>query len=156
MFANHVGLTTLLLQRGANPSLSDGYYHWTPLHKACWLGLAEMVQVLVAHGASIRQADQWKYTPLHMAAWSGCMPIVRLLLHHAVPTAARDRCERTALHVAVQVLNSAQLPVWSIGHGSYSCCSTSGTSRGTSADDGRGCNQGGGGTGAHRRAAARW
>ena len=42
-----------------------------PLHNACSFGHAEVVRLLLRHGADANARDNWNYTPLHEAAVKG-------------------------------------------------------------------------------------
>lgn len=42
-----------------------------PLHNACSFGHAEVVNLLLQHGADPNARDNWNYTPLHEAAIKG-------------------------------------------------------------------------------------
>lgn len=42
-----------------------------PLHNACSFGHAEVVRILLRHGADPNSRDNWNYTPLHEAAVKG-------------------------------------------------------------------------------------
>ena len=42
-----------------------------PLHNACSFGHAEVVRLLLRHGADPNSRDNWNYTPLHEAAVKG-------------------------------------------------------------------------------------
>jgi len=113
-------IAELLLRQGAsvNPKDKSGE---TPLHKAAsgcmqegtWPyelkrseKLADMVELLLAHGADVNGAatDQ-QDTALHRAACFGSVAIAKLLVKHGADVKAKDRHGRTPLFDSIQAEN---------------------------------------------------
>jgi ankyrin repeat protein len=69
----------LLLERGANPLISDGS---TPLHKASYTGRLEVVHLLLEHGADVKVEDKRGRTALQVAEEGRKDEVVKLLLEH--------------------------------------------------------------------------
>jgi ankyrin repeat protein len=77
--------------------------HSTPLHLASSKWSAEIVGLLIRHGADINAQNMNLSTPLHLAASSHRAlkgTIVRLLLRHGANVDAKDREGRTPLEIA--------------------------------------------------------
>ena len=74
--------TTLLLSQGAEVNqLSGNPMQNQPLHACIALGRdCETANILIAHGASVNQAQAGGYTPLHQAAAAGLADMTQLLL----------------------------------------------------------------------------
>jgi hypothetical protein len=51
----------------------------TPLHHACYAGLTELVEFLVAEGADVTAQDATGNSPLHIAAWYGFTDVIARL-----------------------------------------------------------------------------
>ncbi|KAA8910458.1 ankyrin repeat-containing domain protein [Sphaerosporella brunnea] len=122
---NNVPLATRLLELGANPDFafkvilclcswdSDHASTFNPLSLAVWEGNADMVRLLVHHGANIEERNlPGGLAPLHLAALCGRVEMVKLLLElgSQVDVAAkyydcgkRDCSLRTPLFLARQV-----------------------------------------------------
>ncbi|XP_065070350.1 uncharacterized protein LOC135695275 isoform X1 [Rhopilema esculentum] len=64
---NQVEITTLLLERGADPNC-EGPSDQTPLHCAAGQGNRAIAKVLLEFGANVRAKDRLFRTPLHMCA----------------------------------------------------------------------------------------
>ena len=62
----------------------------TPLHTASRYGHADVVQLLLEHGAYANSRDASKRTPLFLASFSGHVEVARVLLKHNADTEARD------------------------------------------------------------------
>ena len=82
---NNPRVVRLLLDHGAIPNvrarLSDGL---TTLHRASQTGRAEMVRLLIEHGADVEMKDAIGRTPLEVASGEQRDEIIRLLLEHRV------------------------------------------------------------------------
>jgi ankyrin repeat protein len=102
--SEHVGITRLLLERGANPNDGESVYHATERNKT------EMLEMLVEAGAEISMKDEnWGNTPLFFnagygptnpqskAALAGCK---WLLEHGADPNVASSEKNEMPLHAA--------------------------------------------------------
>ena len=75
----HKDLVQLLLDRGAEPNMSNEYGS-APLHWAAQEGQKDVVQYLLDREAELNMANQLGLTPLHYAAWIGHKVVVQLLL----------------------------------------------------------------------------
>ena len=72
------------------------------LHSAVRSGDRQLVEKLLAEGASVNERDALGGTPLHDAAWSGDLAIVKLLIDRGAEVNARHReAGSTPLHYAV-------------------------------------------------------
>jgi ankyrin repeat protein len=74
----------------------------TPLFAAAAKGHADVIQVLIAHGADIRARDDWGGTPLHRAAGEGQTRAAEVLLEAGADVNALDSYQRTPLCWAVE------------------------------------------------------
>ncbi|XP_065348135.1 poly [ADP-ribose] polymerase tankyrase [Cloeon dipterum] len=72
----------------------------TPLHFAAGYGRREVVEFLLAAGASIQARDDGGLHPLHNACSFGHADVVRLLLHAGACPNTRDNWNYTPLHEA--------------------------------------------------------
>ena len=68
---------------------------------------ADIVKLLVDHGADVTTQDETLSTPLHLAACRGSTETVRLLIEHSADVTARDRSNRTPLHLALSKVSSS-------------------------------------------------
>ena len=68
---------------------------------------ADIVKLLVDHGADVATQDETLSTPLHLAACRGSTETVRLLIEHSADVTARDRSNRTPLHLALSKVSSS-------------------------------------------------
>ena len=95
--ASDAALATSLLRAGANVAESDRH-GWLPLHNA---ETAELVELLVSHGAPLeaRGTDQW--TALHLACVSGCVEATAALIEVGADVNSVARGGNTPLHLAV-------------------------------------------------------
>jgi hypothetical protein len=92
-----VGLAKRLLEGGANVAESDRY-GWLPLHSA---ETAELVELLLSHGAPLeaRGTDQW--TALHLACVSGRVEATAALIKAGADVNSVASGGNTPLHLAV-------------------------------------------------------
>ncbi|KAH7236545.1 hypothetical protein BKA59DRAFT_549235 [Fusarium tricinctum] len=67
-----------LIEAGADVNRKD--YGRTPLHHASYYGYADIVGVLIVHGALINPTDHSRQTPLHLAASTGQLEVIRRLI----------------------------------------------------------------------------
>lgn len=74
--------------------------NWTALHFAVAYENAEIVSLLIHHGANIDAVDSHGQTSLHLASTKGTMEIVRVLLDHSSKLEAIDNVGARALHKA--------------------------------------------------------
>ena len=70
----------MLVELKANIHLTYGFYDWSPLHQACWLGHEDIVPQLLHAGADAYATDKKGWTALHLAAYGGRANITELLL----------------------------------------------------------------------------
>ena len=82
-------ITTLLLTRGADPSLMP-IRHYTPLMMAAFAGHAKTVALLLDAGADPNQAPGAAQTPLAIAAAWGHEDVVNLLLARGASPSVND------------------------------------------------------------------
>jgi ankyrin repeat protein len=94
----HVGVVTLLLERGAAVN-AIGRYGDTPLHEAAVAGHEEMVNVLLSSGADSSIKSKYGFTALMWASGGGHVGVVKQLLQHMQGHGLkeRDSVGRTAL-----------------------------------------------------------
>ena len=75
---NRENIIKLLVKKGANIE-SKTVAGWTPLTKACSLGIPEFVEIFLRKGADINASDNTGFTPLSAACQNGWHDIVLLL-----------------------------------------------------------------------------
>ncbi|KAH9254181.1 hypothetical protein BASA81_007770 [Batrachochytrium salamandrivorans] len=101
-----VAIAKLLLERGASVEAREKRMGFTPLHFASCYGNAELVSLLLSHGAQDCQ-DRFGKTPLHWASQNGHAHVCRLLLlAKGNRVDAVDVHLRTALHWAAAYGNA--------------------------------------------------
>lgn len=78
---NDPGEVRYLLKNNVSPDLcnEDGL---TALHQCCIDNYEDMVQILLAHGATVNAQDNELWTPLHAAATCGHTGLVKILIQH--------------------------------------------------------------------------
>lgn len=79
----------------------------TPLHKAAYSGIGQIVEALLENGAAINAVDREGATPLHKAAFSAEAETVTVLLAHGAAIDKLDKCGGTALFNACYSGSSA-------------------------------------------------
>jgi cytohesin len=101
-----VDVTRLLLERGAAVDAADSSGS-TALGEAASKGHDDVVELLIAHGASVnvRNGDTGA-TPLHEAAVKGHVEVVQVLLRHGADPAATDKAGATPLDEALRYRQS--------------------------------------------------
>lgn len=109
--AIHIGDATVveeLLQGGADPNGSfdededDTSRQYLPLHEATGCEDAELVRLLVKHGADVWKAASTGATALHDASLCGNHAATKFLLEQGVEVDVQDKTGRTALHEAAE------------------------------------------------------
>ena len=68
---------------------------------------ADIVKLLIDHGADVAAQDETRSTPLHLAAYCGSTETVLLLIDNSADVTARDRRNRTPLHLALSKVSSS-------------------------------------------------
>ena len=67
---------------------------------------ADIVKLLIDHGADVTAQDETWSTPLHLAAYCGSSTqTMRLLIEHGADVTAQDRNNKTPLHSALSKVN---------------------------------------------------
>lgn len=78
-------------------------YDRTPLHSACLYYKAEIVSLLLDHGADVNKKNKFgKWTALHAACEANAFEIVELLLKHGALVDIKNRYGATPLHTACE------------------------------------------------------
>jgi hypothetical protein len=94
-----------LLSGGANIEKRGRNGVYSPLHVAVYMGRAEVVQVLLEHGADVLGKTSGGDAPLHLAfilpRMAGREAIIRSLLLKGADASAKNSTGRTPLHQAV-------------------------------------------------------
>ena len=99
----HLEIVQWLLSHGANLTIPDEEYGWTPLHVAAYHGQVEITRFLLQYKADDNAQDLNGKTPLHKASEGtsvGSVDVTRLLLEHGTDVNARDNYRNTPLHYA--------------------------------------------------------
>ena len=79
---------------------------WTSVHQAARLGHAEILELLLAHGADLETEDSNGQTALHYAAEKGLDTVVDVLLSAGVNLEVNDQAGRTPLLLALNARSS--------------------------------------------------
>lgn len=68
----HTGIAALLLQRGADPNLTEQWREWTALHQAAYTNRSKIIRLLLKYGAKLHARtsiyERWR-TALELAAY---------------------------------------------------------------------------------------
>jgi ankyrin repeat protein len=70
---------------------------------------ADIVRLLIDHGADVTAQDETHLTPLHHAAFWGNVETVRLLIQQGADVTAQDSSKTTPLHLASSTVSSKTL-----------------------------------------------
>ncbi|XP_023224750.1 ankyrin-1-like [Centruroides sculpturatus] len=100
---NHPEALKILLEDSFAPNLifKEDAYENNPLHVAAEHGYADVLKILLEHGADIHSKNEDEETALHLAAQSGHRNVVKLLLEtNKSIVNAEDEEKNTPLHVA--------------------------------------------------------
>ncbi|CAN0390253.1 unnamed protein product [Lampetra planeri] len=95
-------LTSALLRHGADPDVGTHRNGHTPLHTAARLGLAQVADILLEHGAKVNKRDRDGNTPLHLACVAPSALTVLLLVQHGASACLVNRRGDSALHEAAR------------------------------------------------------
>ena len=76
-------------------------HHGTPMHIAAIKGHADILSLLLEHGADLEGRGLFDQTPLHLASWAGKLEAARCLLDHGANINSRMEDGWTSLHWAV-------------------------------------------------------
>lgn len=121
---NGVLLAKLLLEHGAKVNLKCGGY--MPLHRACVSGNADVVELLLSHGAKPQLRSRLAENPLVSACSAGHLGIAeRLMAHHSPPKLDEaggaislcGACKHEAVDVVQFLLSNGADPNMVDGHG---------------------------------------
>ena len=107
MYNDHPDTTLFLLERGADTETRSSRDQ-TILYMASSRGFADVVRLLIDHGADVdvecddldEDSKKLWWTPLHAAIYNDHPDIARLLLERGVNTEARSSQDQTALYMA--------------------------------------------------------
>ncbi|TMW68383.1 hypothetical protein Poli38472_005851 [Pythium oligandrum] len=98
----HCGTVVELLDRGADPNAVIGDLSSTALHAASHNGRLKVVQVLLAFGASMNEADARGMTPLMSAVGNGQVQVAQFLMRAGADLSRCNTQGESALHDAVR------------------------------------------------------
>ncbi|XP_058060291.1 uncharacterized protein LOC131210974 [Anopheles bellator] len=85
-----------------NVNRKDGSVGLTPLQIAARRGYADIVELLLRHGANVQARDTSGHSVLHFAVESKSVPIVRILLRHGAQVGVPDTHGVSPLEVAIE------------------------------------------------------
>ena len=102
--SNNVQLVQSLLQHTTENNQNTNYnvnaedaQGITPIIEATLLGNIEMVELLLAHGATAQPAPGFRHTPLRAACLTANLPLIRLLVDRGADVNAQSEGGRTPL-----------------------------------------------------------
>ena len=102
-FFGHLRTAQYLINAGARVnSLSQNKMKVTPLHSAAAGGHAELVKLLLEHGADPNALQAGGFTPLHAAAQNGDVETIGALLFHGADADVKSAEGKTPLHYAMK------------------------------------------------------
>jgi len=84
---------------------------WTKLHSAASLGKAELVALLLDHGADINAKAKDGSTPLHLAVKRSHPAVVKLLFARGANPSAKDQEGNAPMHIAAELFVPDMLKV---------------------------------------------
>ena len=90
----------VLLAHAAAVDVRENATQMTPLLLAAEQGHADVVTVLLQHGANVHATDPVGMTALHLAAWRGDLAMAQILLHYEADVNVLNAIGQTALHGA--------------------------------------------------------
>ena len=113
------GLAEHLLAKHPEHVNSKGGAYKTPMHVAATNGYADILALLIEHGAAVdNQPGSFNETPLHRAVERGKLEAGQYLLDHGADINARDRDGWTSLHWAIaSPISHWQVVRWVLEHG---------------------------------------
>ncbi|CAJ0944130.1 unnamed protein product, partial [Mesorhabditis belari] len=95
------GKRTSTVTTSSPPRSAEDWGSRYPLHKAAYIGDAQLIQNLLQRGQDPNESDRDSWTPLHYAAFYGRLDAIRALLQGAdIEVNARNKGGATALHLA--------------------------------------------------------
>jgi ankyrin repeat protein len=92
---------------------------WTPLHKAAYDGFADVVHLLLDHGADVNAKTMGRLTALLFASYYNHVDVVKVLLERGANVHERNEYGRTPFQIAQEVGNSEVIRLLS-GHRAHS------------------------------------
>ena len=95
--------TFLIVERSQDINAQSTIWEETPLQVSSHLGHAEIVRVLLRHGADIEARNNADRSPLDCAALAGHVGLVQVFLEHGADVNAQDNLRCTPLYWASKV-----------------------------------------------------
>jgi hypothetical protein len=90
-----------LIAKYPEHAIANGGKAVTAMHVAAREGYADILLLLLAHGADVNVRGSWGQTPLHRAAWTGKVDAGKFLLDHGADINPRSYDQSTPLFSAV-------------------------------------------------------